>query len=393
MKKLFLLFLILFALTVNATEIIPLPESTWEKIKRCTWHISCYRTPFGATITTIASTDKIKDSRATINTNFTNLNDGKIENSSSSIAAITTLSNLVTVGALSSGSLASGFTTVTVPLGGTGSTTLSANQVLLGNGTSGVLTVTGWGTSGQFLTSNGAATAPTWQSASVNQTSNYAWAGNHNFTGTTLIKNFNASSTVANPLVLNDVSLSFPSTQGASSTIFMNDGNGKLTSNYQQGTLLYATTTGSAKISATSTTMTAFNHLRFDIRIPATQQITFLRMEFNDDIAANYSSEFEVWGTGTKEQNIGKTFMQIEEDSSTTTEAYITMEVENYAANTKIVKIETLVTPNGTTVPKRREGQGIWNNTTNQITSFSLFTGGGANLIPAGTKIRVFGRD
>src|SRR3990167_7987998 len=68
----------------------------------------------GASITTIAATDTIRDSRAVINTNFSNLNSDKIENSSSSIAAITTLSNLVTVGTLTSGSLGSGFTAVVV---------------------------------------------------------------------------------------------------------------------------------------------------------------------------------------------------------------------------------------------------------------------------------------
>src|SRR3990167_3386526 len=135
----------------------------------------------GSTITTIQSTDRISDSRATINTNFTNLNDGKIEVSSSSIAAITTLSNLVTVGALSSGSLASGFTTVTVPLGGTGSTTLSSNQLLLGNGTGIVKTVVGWGSSGQFLQSNGGVSAPTWEISAIDQAATYNWTGIHDF--------------------------------------------------------------------------------------------------------------------------------------------------------------------------------------------------------------------
>ena len=135
----------------------------------------------GSTITTIQSTDRISDSRATINTNFTNLNDGKIEVSSSSIAAITTLSNLVTVGALSSGSLASGFTTVTVPLGGTGSTTLSSNQLLLGNGTGIVKTVVGWGSSGQFLQSNGGVLAPTWEISAIDQAATYNWTGIHDF--------------------------------------------------------------------------------------------------------------------------------------------------------------------------------------------------------------------
>src|SRR3990167_10190955 len=82
---------------------------------------------FGATITTINSSDTLRDSRSTINTNFSNLNSDKTEVASSSIDAITTLSNLVTVGTLTSGSLGSGFTTVVVAIGGTGSTTLASN--------------------------------------------------------------------------------------------------------------------------------------------------------------------------------------------------------------------------------------------------------------------------
>jgi hypothetical protein len=50
---------------------------------------------------------------------------------------------------------------VPVSRGGTGNTTLTANRVLLGNGTT-AIAVAGAGTSGQVLTSNGAS-APTFQ--------------------------------------------------------------------------------------------------------------------------------------------------------------------------------------------------------------------------------------
>lgn len=52
-----------------------------------------------------------------------------------------------------------------VAQGGTGDATLVAHEVLLGNGTSAVTQVSGTGTSGQVLTSNGAAADPTWQNA------------------------------------------------------------------------------------------------------------------------------------------------------------------------------------------------------------------------------------
>ncbi|MBI1834000.1 MAG: hypothetical protein HYR90_04205 [Candidatus Andersenbacteria bacterium] len=193
--KIFLLIgLLFFAMSAHAVTIAEIPswieetpkhESLLAKIWRCKFRISCYRQKLGVTITTIAATDRIRDSRTTINDNFTNLNSGKIENSTTSVAAITALPNLVTVGALSSGSLASGFTTVTVGLGGTGSTTLASNQILLGNGTGALTVVNGFGASGQFLTSNGSSTAPRWTTSSIDTALSYTWTGNHSFTNAT----------------------------------------------------------------------------------------------------------------------------------------------------------------------------------------------------------------
>ena len=144
---------LLFATNALAVEIIPLPEFTAQesfiqKIWRCKFSIACYREPrLGVSVTEISGSTLISAYPTIQNTNVNNLNNGKIENSSSSVAAITTLSNLVTVGTLTSGSLGSGFTTVNVAQGGTGSSTLSANQVLLGNGTGNIGVVSELGSS------------------------------------------------------------------------------------------------------------------------------------------------------------------------------------------------------------------------------------------------------
>src|SRR3990167_898154 len=237
---------LLFATNVLAVEIIPLPEFTAQesfihKIWRCKFSISCYREPrLGVSVTEISGSTLISAYPTIQNANVNALNDGKIENSTTSVAAITTLSNLVTVGTLTSGSLGSGFTTVVVGRGGTGSTTLSANQVLLGNGTGNIGVVVGWGLLGQGLLSNGGTLAPTWQAITTDQTANYIWSGTNTFnnqavfgssinaTGTALIQQLNASSTAANPIVLNGVSLNTPSVQGASSTVLKNNGSGSL---------------------------------------------------------------------------------------------------------------------------------------------------------------------
>lgn len=66
-----------------------------------------------------------------------------------------------------------------VARGGTGNTTLTANRVLLGNGTSAVA-VAGAGTTGQVLTSNGAS-APTFQSPGFTEETTTATGAQNNF--------------------------------------------------------------------------------------------------------------------------------------------------------------------------------------------------------------------
>jgi hypothetical protein len=134
----------------------------------------------GATITTINGSDKIKDSRAVINTNFANLNSDKIEVSTTTLPNITTLANLATVGTITTGTWNG--TTLTVAKGGTGSTTLLTNGVLYGNGTNGVLAVP-VGSNDQVLTLVGG--VPTWTSTVINQTLNYDWTGETTLASTT----------------------------------------------------------------------------------------------------------------------------------------------------------------------------------------------------------------
>jgi hypothetical protein len=164
----------------------------------------------GSTITTINGSDKIKDLPTTLNANFNALNNTKIENSSTTISSITTLPSLSSIGTITTG-LWHG-ATLTVGYGGTGSSSLVQYGLLLGNGTSAVTTVSGYGTSGQFLTSTGTGTPPVWQSASVNQTVDYSWTGQHTFGATTTM----ATTTVNSLVVASSTLTRYPS---ASSSI------------------------------------------------------------------------------------------------------------------------------------------------------------------------------
>jgi hypothetical protein len=60
-------------------------------------------------------------------------------------------------------------------------------MVILGNGTAGFKVVSGFGTSGQFLTSNGSGAAPTWTTSAIDQGADYTWTGTHTFSATKLI--------------------------------------------------------------------------------------------------------------------------------------------------------------------------------------------------------------
>jgi len=195
----------------------------------------------GTSVTTIQSTDTLKNSRTTINDNFTALNAGKIEISTTTLPLITTLSGLTSANALTSasalatvGTITSGTwsgTAILTAKGGTGSTTLAANQLLLGNGTGNIGIVSGLGTTGQYLTSNGAGTAPSWQTSAVDTAINYTWTGGHTWTASTThsaTTTILANSATNNALVLNGIAYKFPATQSASSTVLATNGAGSL---------------------------------------------------------------------------------------------------------------------------------------------------------------------
>jgi hypothetical protein len=84
---------------------------------------------------------------------------------------------------------AGAFTTVTastaigVASGGTGATSLTANNVILGNGTSAVQVVAP-GTNGNVLTSNGTTWSSTAPAAGVSLSANNTWTGTQTFSGT-----------------------------------------------------------------------------------------------------------------------------------------------------------------------------------------------------------------
>lgn len=188
----------------------------------------------GATVTSISSTDSVKDALLTItNTNFSNINT-QLETviGTTTNSTITSLTGLTTANALTSATSLASIGTITTgtwnatPIGvaynGTGTTSPSTNHVILGNGSSG-FKVVDFGTSGQFLTSQGDGSAPVWTTSAIDQTLSY------NFTGAYFgVQNLHASSTSANPIYLNGIGWAFPSADGANGQFMYTDGAGTL---------------------------------------------------------------------------------------------------------------------------------------------------------------------
>ncbi len=134
----------------------------------------------GALSTTdLQSTDNLTDFPTLYNANLAIIDSEVFE--LSAWFATTSATQLVEVGTITTGTWQG--TAIDVARQGTGTTSPSLNHVMLGNGASGFKTPIGLGTSGQVLTSAGAATPPAWGNTSVALGDPYAWTGDHSWKG------------------------------------------------------------------------------------------------------------------------------------------------------------------------------------------------------------------
>lgn len=191
----------------------------------------------GTTVTTISSTDLLSNFPTVFNTNMTNLNNDKIEATQTTLNSLTSATSLASLPALSTvGTITSGTwnaTAISVAKGGTGTTSPSIYQVILGNGANGLTIASSTGTTGQFLTSNGPGAYPSWTTSAIDQAGNYVWTGQHSFSNLFSISN-TGTSTIA-------VDLNVGRLLGAS---YFNATSTTATSTFKGGTKMdYATTT------------------------------------------------------------------------------------------------------------------------------------------------------
>lgn len=193
----------------------------------------------GTSLTLLQGSDTIKDGRTIINNALTALNNGKVENTATTFPTLATLSGLTSASLLNTiGTITTGIwhgTIIDVLYGGTGTSTVAANQVVLGNGSSGLKTVAS-GSVGQLLTLNASGT-PAWGTPSIDQAVAYNWTGAHAWASTT---NFNGPATFSSTTTINSYPTASTSISNKGYTDTKSSLNQQATSS---ATILSATTT------------------------------------------------------------------------------------------------------------------------------------------------------
>lgn len=116
------------------------------------------------------------------------------------------------------------------------------------------------------------------------------------------------------------------------------------------------------------------------------------RLRFNGDVATNYSyarsDEVAAVTTGTSQSGIRMAQTVI------TGPRYFTADVRNVLAQAKVVILEGASgSESAGTAPTINHARGVWGNTSAQITSVTLNSGGGGDNLLAGTEIWVWGSD
>jgi hypothetical protein len=326
---------------------------------------------FGTSITTINGSDTLSASRTVINNNFSALNAGKIEVSSSSIAAITTLLNLTSVGTIGTGIWRG--TGIEVGYGGTGTTTPSRYLVILGNGTAGLTVASSTGTSGQFLTSNGAGAYPSWQTSAINQADNYNWTGLHNFTAGIM-----ASSSVLNIIASSTQYTINAGSVYASSSLSV--AGVSVDGSWQEiGETILVTPASTITVSS----LPVRSSLKISVISSSTAASAF-NLIFNSDSGANYG--YRAYANASLSAVGGATSIGF--GPPTTTPTVANFEVSNILGVQKLMTW-LFVSGDGANVPTINYGGGTWNSTA-QITSVTITSA--SETFVTGSRVTVYGK-
>lgn len=331
-------------------------------------------------LTDLQDSDTMSDFPTLYNANNLILNNGKIDVSTTTLPLLTTLLNLTSVGTITTGTWHG--TLLESAYGGTASSSLALNQVLLGNAASGFKVVSGYGTAGQFLTSNGSGNVPYWSTGALDYSDDYTWTGAMYLTGSTTIAASNLTTATLN---LNGINYAFPSSQTSSSTILATNGAGTLAW-IQQGWELVATPTLSSPASSITANVPVKSNYKILVDIASTTAVDTLRLTFNGDNTANYTwrqSDNSVNGSGANQN-----YMLLTDGNLSTAFAEVT--VYNYTTRRKIATW-IVGEDNGVgSAPDLITGTGIWGNVANSISSITVSSSG--NNFYAGSQLVIYGK-
>ena len=377
---------------------------------------------YGSTITTIAGSDTLSSSRSVINTNFSNLNADKLQSGDSAGTLNITTLNVATLTSTSSTATSTfqfdvsmrrlgaslGFfgttATSTIQGGTSGTSTLQGFLNVLGANTS-TSTFTGGVSANFFVTgskgiqySDGSVQT---SAGGVTTAGNNTWTGTNAFSASTTqsaTTSIAAYSTTSAPLILNSNIMQFPTPTAnnlyASSTVWTNNGLGNVMMMETPWTKLAETTLTGAVATSTTATFAGKRHLRIEIWITGVSAIASPSIQFNADTGTNYgwtSSEDAAVLVQAGSVNL----IRLGSSAARTAagqDIYSIVDVTNIATNVKFSHFRSEFQPNsGAQSPSLAYGSGVWNNTSNQITSVTV--GLGTATMGAGTNITIYGHD
>jgi len=324
----------------------------------------------GATLTTLNSTDNLADFPTTYNANNTAIN-----TELGLISGTTTIPSLVSVGTITTGVWNA--TDVAVSAGGTGKSAWTQYLIPYADTTTSFSQIA-IGTSGQVLQSNGAGSAPSFETASTDQSASYS------FTGTYFgVDNLYASST----LNIAGVDYTFPSSDGASSTVFMTDGAGAMTSYRPDWHLLSKIeTTG---VETATTTFATSEQLMVIVSYTACDVACIPSLIFNGLADGNYGTHYSDDNAAFTDASDGNNLAL--GGTGDALAKYMTVFIKNHTSDRKLITWTGGGYATNSTAPiDSVEGVGVWDNTSAQITSISIKTAtAGRNF--TNLKIYVYG--
>lgn len=287
--------------------------------------------------TEISTATNLADFPTTYNANLNKT----IEVGTTSVASITTLGGLTSAAALATvGTITSGTwngSVIDVARQGTGSTSPTANQVILGNGSSGFKVVAGFGSSGQFLTSGGAATPPTWTTSAIDQGISYNWTAHHIFTS---LFATNASSTNATTTNLY-VSGTPTFTTGVNKKFYLNTSTTGISASQASSTIF--------SVSVPANTLSTSNAISCKFAAPTGSTVNTAKLKIDVSYGGTASSSVMTGAMGAGSGNLyvnGVSFL-LSATGATNTQSLMLYEPDVYDDSTRQAGIGVKVsTPN-----------------------------------------------